>query len=244
MGLLVPTMTAWSYSDAGHKIVATLAWQQLSPFARQNIERILGVGEAPFIEASVWADKVKSDDRYTYLKPMHYVNLPKDAHQYDRKRDCHQDKCVVQAIKEFSQHAKSPERKKARLALRMLVHLIGDIHQPMHAGLKDDRGGNWYRVKYQGKNLNLHKLWDNQLVKRIDADWRKAAEVLKAPIAPEVLTPERWAEESHKLALEVAYDVKEGKAVSAEYLQQADDVTRTRLALASWRLAMWLNRLW
>ncbi len=243
-GLLLQAMAAWSYSDGGHQIVAKVAWQKLSPFARQNIERILGVGEETFIESSLWADKIKSDERYNYLKPMHYVNLPKTVFKYDRKRDCQKDKCVVQAIKDFSQHAKSSDPKKSRLALRMLVHLIGDIHQPMHAGLKEDRGGNWYRIKYQGKDLNLHKLWDNQLVKRIHPEWLKAAESLTPPVNPEVLTPEQWAEESHRLAMDVAYDVKEGKAVSEAYLTQGDKVTEQQLALAGWRLAMWLNKLW
>jgi len=151
---------------------------------------------------------------------------------------------VVQAILDFSNMAKSPSDKKAKLALRMLIHLIGDIHQPMHAGLKEDRGGNWYRLKYKGDAVNLHKLWDNQLVKRIHKDWIQAAAALTMPEKAEVLGPVTWAEESHKLAMEVAYNTPEGKPVSEAYLNEADKISQQQLALAGWRLAMWLNKLW
>lgn len=244
LGLALSANYSLAYSDAGHKIVAKLAWQKLSPFARQNVERILGTGEENFINASTWADEIKGDDRYAYLKPMHYVNLPADKFTYDRKRDCRKDKCVVQAILDFSNMAKSPSDKKAKLALRMLIHLIGDIHQPMHAGLKEDRGGNWYRLKYQGDTVNLHKLWDNPLVRRIHKDWKQAAEALTMPEKAEVLGPVAWAEESHKLAMDVAYNTPEGKPVSEAYLIEADKISQQQLALAGWRLAMWLNKLW
>jgi len=244
LGVVSSTQPAFAYSDDGHKIVAKLAWQKLSPFARQNIERILGVGEQQFVNAATWADDIKGDDRYSYLKPLHYVNLPANASKYDRKRDCRKDKCVVEAIFDFSEMAKSSSNKKAKLALRMLIHLIGDVHQPMHAGLKEDRGGNWYRLKYNGDTINLHKLWDNQLVRRIHKDWQEAVKQLEMPSQAEVLGPVQWAEESHKLAMEVAYGTAEGKTVSEGYLVEAERVTRQQLALAGWRLAMWLNKLW
>jgi len=243
-GLMTHFTLGHAYSDDGHKIVAKLAWQKLSPYARQNIERILGVGESEFIKAATWADEVKGDDRYRDLKPLHYVNMPKNQSQYDRKRDCRKDQCVVQAISDFSLMARDQDEKKAKLAVRMLVHLIGDIHQPMHAGLKEDRGGNWYRIKYQGDNINLHKLWDHQLVDRIDSDWQKAAAMLSYPEAADVLGPVQWAEESHRLAMSVAYAIDEGQSVTEDYLVKADAVSRERLALAGWRLAMWLNKLW
>lgn len=244
LSLIFQAQNSQAYSDDGHKIVAKLAWQELSPFARQNVERILGTGEEAFINAATWADDVKGDDRYDYLKPLHYVNLPADQFTYDRKRDCRKNKCVVQAILDFSNMAHSPSDKKSKLALRMLIHLIGDIHQPMHAGLKEDRGGNWFRLKYKGDSLNLHKLWDNQLVRRIHKDWEKAVELLQTPTSPEILKPAQWAEESHRLAMDVAYNTPEGKTVSESYLNTADKVTKERLTLAGWRLAMWLNKLW
>jgi hypothetical protein len=244
LGLLF-SQWAYSYGDIGHKAVASIAWQQLTPFAKQNAERILGAGKLKFVEASVWADHIKRDERFNYLKPMHYVNLPKASTKYQRSRDCKKDKCIVEAIKTFSKVAKSGSKKEQRLALRMLIHLVGDIHQPLHAGLKEDRGGNWYEVKYQGKAVSLHKLWDNQLVKRIAKDWESVSAVVeKLNIQAPLYGPKVWAEESHALTTGFAYEALENSSVSQEYLAKADNIIQDQLAKAGWRLAMWLNKLW
>ena len=244
LGLIISQLS-YSYGDIGHKTVAALAWQQLTPFAKQNVSRILGAGEQKFIKASVWADHIKRDERFNYLKPMHYVNLPKSASRYKKSRDCRKGKCIVEAIKTFSRVAKDGSKKEQRLALRMLIHLIADIHQPLHAGLKEDRGGNWYEVKYEGKTVSLHKLWDNQLVKRIAKDWESVAGSLAGSITELPLyNPKTWAEESHQLVTGFVYQAKENREVSNEYLVKADELTRAQLSKAGWRLAMWLNKLW
>ncbi len=236
---------AYSYSDLGHKMVAAIAWKNLTPYARQNISRILKPGEKRFVNASVWADHIKSDNRFNYLKPMHYVNLPRDATQYNKSRDCKKGKCVVEAIHTFSQVLKSGKKKDKLLALRMLIHLVGDIHQPMHAGLKQDRGGNWYEVVYQGKTTNLHKLWDTHLIKRLDTDWQEASQKLNIEgLIVDVASPEIWAQESHHLAVNFTYQAKENVEVSEAYLEEADELAKKQILVAGWRLAMWLNRLW
>jgi hypothetical protein len=244
MGLLVSQWTM-SYGDLGHKTVAALAWTQLTPYAKQNVERILGVGKAKFIKSSTWADRIKSNDQFNYLKPMHYVNLPESSNTYDRKRDCDKDKCIVEAIKTFSLIAKTGTKKQQKLALKMLVHLIGDIHQPLHAGLKKDRGGNWYKIQYQNKTISLHKFWDKQLVESITRDWQALANIIALKeIKVPVLSPEIWAQESHKITTEFVYQAKENQKVKRAYLKKAQIITETQLGKAGWRLAMWLNKLW
>lgn len=236
---------AWSYGDLGHQSVAAVAWQHLTPFGKQNVERILGMGQEKFVKASVWADHIKRDDRFNYLKPLHYVNMPKAAKRYDASRDCKKDKCVVEAIKKFSKVAKTGSRTEKILALRMLIHLIADIHQPLHAGLYEDRGGNWYEIKYEEDAVTLHKFWDNQLVKRIGEDWEAVSNtILERKQMVSVGTPEIWAEESHEITVKYVYQAKENKAVTEKYLAMADDLTQQQLAKAGWRLAMWLNKLW
>lgn len=234
-----------AYSDLGHKMVAAAAWQNLTPFAKQSVERLLGVGEQKFIEASVWADRIKSNEAFNYLKPLHYVNMPKMATKYDKARDCKKNKCVVEAIKDFSQIAKTGSEKERTLALRMLIHLIADVHQPLHAGLFEDRGGNWYEIKYQGKSVTLHKFWDNQIVKRFDNDVISGANKINANgISVDVSNPVAWAEESHAIAVNSVYLAPENKTLTDDYLLMADNITQTQLSRASWRLAMWLNTLW
>ena len=237
--------STWAYGALGHKTVAALAWQQLTPFAKQNVERILGEGQSAFVNASTWADEIKSDDRFNYLKPLHYVNLPKNSKTYVASRDCKKDRCIVEAIKDFSQILKTGSEKKKRLALRMVIHLIGDIHQPLHAGLKEDRGGNWYEVKYKRKTTTLHKAWDHQLVKRQGKNWQAVSGKLKDyEITNKALNPVTWAQDSHAIAVGSLYQVVEGEKMDAEYLAMADEITQQQLAHAGWRLGMWLNQLW
>ena len=244
LGLLV-SQWAFSFGDLGHKAVAAIAWQHLTPFAKQNVERILGAGKQNFVKSSTWADHIKSNDQFDYLKPLHYVNMPKTAIHYQRSRDCKKDKCIVEAINMFGKVVKTGSRKEQLLALRMIVHLIADIHQPLHAGFKQDRGGNWYEVRYDKKAVSLHKLWDHKLVKRIADDWQVIADNVGAlNIQVPIYTPKTWAEESHKITAEFVYQATENQDVSEEYLVKADAVLQEQLGRAGWRLAMWLNKLW
>lgn len=244
LGLLV-SQWAFSFGDTGHKAVAAIAWQHLTPFAKQKVEDILGAGKQNFVNSSTWADHIKSNEQFNYLKPLHYVNLPKGASHYQKSRDCKKDQCIVEAINTFGRVLKTGDRKKHPLALRMIVHLIGDIHQPLHAGFKKDRGGNWYEVRYNKKPVSLHKLWDHKLVKRIDDDWEViAGKVSALNIQAPVSTPKIWAEESHKITAEFVYQAKENLDVSDTYLEKADEVLQNQLGRAGWRLAMWLNKLW
>ncbi len=238
------TFPVHAFSDLGHKMVAAIAWQQLTPFAKQKVQRILGPGEKSFVNASVWADHIKGNENFNYLKPLHYVNMPKNAVEYQRARDCRKDKCVVQAIETFSKVLVTGNEKNKKLALRMVIHLLGDIHQPLHAGLREDRGGNWYEVNYQGKDVSLHKLWDHYLVKRLNLKWSQVSQ-LKAPDANLALAkPKIWAQESHKITVEKVYMVKENGKISDVYLQQSDKIIKQRIVMAGKRLALWLNKLW
>lgn len=243
--LLWASSLTWGYGDLGHKMVAAAAWPQLTPYAKHQVESILGFGQEKFVKASVWADHIKSDQRFNHLKPLHYVNLPKGAKQYKKQRDCKDGQCIVQAIHDFSEYARSGSEREQVLALRMLIHLIADIHQPLHAGYEKDRGGNWFEVKYQDYSVSLHKLWDHQLVERFHEDWQEgSAELLKDMPKANLYGPEKWAEISHALVERTVYQTKENRAVSKVYLDMADDLTRRQLQLAAWRLAMWLNQLW
>lgn len=242
--LFLLSSLTWSYGDLGHKSVAAVAWQHMTPYAKQNIGRILGMGQDKFIKASVWADHIKRDERFNYLKPMHYVNMPKDEKRYVKSRDCKKDRCVVEAIHTFSKVARTGSDSEKRLAVRMLIHLIADIHQPLHAGLKEDRGGNWYEIQYEDKTVSLHKLWDHQLVKRLGENWESVSlKVLEDKKPVTVGSPAIWAEESHWIAVESLYKAKENKEVTEAYLAMADTITQRQLAKAGWRLAMWLNKL-
>ena len=100
------------------------------------------------------------------MDPYHFINFPKDANTYDQQRDCKLRNCIIEAIPWYLNVLNSPDapRNEKRVALRFVAHLVGDIHQPLHAGFAEDRGGNSVDVRFNGRKENLHSMWDTALV--------------------------------------------------------------------------------
>ncbi len=159
-------IAANAWGVLGHRIVGEVADSYLSANARKAIKQILG-NETLAMSAN-WADFIKSDTSYKYLNNWHYVNLPegldksgmsnyldgfKDANIYSKTNE------MIALLKD----AKTSAEKKV-FAMRLLVHLMGDMHQPMHTARKEDLGGNRISVMWFGQKSNLHRVWDEQLI--------------------------------------------------------------------------------
>lgn len=163
--VLAPTNTlAWG--TAGHEVVAAIAEERLSPRARAMVREIVGDVPLHAPEIAAWADQLR-DPR---TRPWHYVNIPFASGRYDARRDCPGGACVVAQIeraREDLARTGSPLRRAD--ALRWLVHLVADLHQPLHAGDGWDRGGNELRVRVGRRRepTNLHRVWDVDVVKRL-----------------------------------------------------------------------------
>jgi S1/P1 Nuclease len=154
---------AYPWGSKGHEIIAAIAETQLTDAARKRIKELLPQGTM-LAEASTWPDK--AGRQIPDMDAYHFVNFPKDANTYDQQRDCKLRNCVIEAIAWYVQVLKSPDapRNEKRIALRFVAHLVGDIHQPLHAGFAEDRGGNGVGVRFDGRKENLHSLWDTGLV--------------------------------------------------------------------------------
>jgi hypothetical protein len=143
--LALVAICAHAWGAAAHRLIAEAAYGQLSPAARAAVDDLLTLEPgATFESISTWADEVRSPG----TGPWHYVNLPRDSGcMYEATRDCPDERCVVGAIERqtavLSSGAHGAERLKA---LKYLVHFVADIHQPLHVGYGDDRGGNLYQV--------------------------------------------------------------------------------------------------
>ena len=140
LALVPPAVLAWG--TQGHQVIALLAEQQLSSQARLEVTRLLALEPGETLASiSTWADEQRSPQ----TAARHYVNFPRDSCSYDANRDCPDGKCVVEAINRQAQILQSTTADEKRLtALKYLVHLVGDVHQPLHAGYQDDKGGNTY----------------------------------------------------------------------------------------------------
>jgi hypothetical protein len=169
---------------------------------------------------------------------------------YDKDRDCPHSNCIVEAIGWFSDVLKSktaPVSEK-RLAVYFVVHLVGDIHQPLHAGFKDDHIGTKVKVTYRGQEQTLHRLRDSGILDSVAGTAEEMAGRLNTEFNdPQELsgwesgTPEQWANESLALTIEHVYPLPESPEISEEYATRALPVLRKRLVQSGLRLARLLN---
>lgn len=157
--------TAGAWGVLGHRIVGEVADHYLQAKTRLAIKQILGP-ESLAMSAN-WADFIKSDTSYNYLSSWHYVNLPADLSAADLNKFLEQPGTNIytklQEMITVLKNAKSTPAQK-KLALRMVIHLVGDLHQPMHTARKDDLGGNKIQLTWFGEKSNLHRVWDESLI--------------------------------------------------------------------------------
>jgi nuclease S1 len=232
---------ALAYGPRGHLIAGRVAGDLLCARAAAAIADLRG-GE-DLGEIGLWADQIRSNDAYDHAAPWHYMNVADGERLAEFEHPPEGD--VLWAIGHFSAELGDTGRSRTERseALAFLVHFIVDIHQPLHVGLAEDRGGNAVELRYQGERTNLHRLWDTDVI-----DWtglsvaEYAASITAEARGLEVsLDPLIWAEESLALRARVYAYGREGRQPSRAYLDAAADITRERLALAALRLAGTLN---
>lgn len=164
--LIYLPISAHAWGVLGHRIVGEIADNYISSKTRKAIRQILG-SESIAMSAN-WADFIKSDTSYNYLNTWHYVNLPENLNQPAVFNFLDQEKSpnIYNKLKEMITILKNSESTKSQktLALRMIIHLVGDLHQPMHTARKEDLGGNRVFVTWFGEKSNLHRVWDENLI--------------------------------------------------------------------------------
>ncbi|TWB10981.1 S1/P1 nuclease [Gluconacetobacter diazotrophicus] len=270
----LPDHAARAWGREGHAIVADLAWDYLSPDTRQKVTAILAQDHdtltAPDLAARAsWADAWRAAG-HKETGSWHFVDLEIDWP--DLAQACYgfpsaqpastgpaQD-CVVNKLQEFTRELADPATTPAErvLALKYVVHFVGDIHQPLHAADRHDKGGNCVRLAMGGpRTVNLHSYWDSVTVSEIDPDARHFADTLFSRITVAQKNEwsqgdaRQWAEESFSLARDVAYhlDAPSGCDPDAApvslppgYDAAARDTATLQLEKAGVRLAWVLNR--
>jgi hypothetical protein len=247
--LLLSPVPALAWGAQGHEIVTTIAAHHLTPQARAQVARLLG-SPAMLIHDSNWADEVR--DQRPETGPWHYVDIPLRAPNYVPARHCPTGQCVVSQIVRARQtlaDSRQPAARRAE-ALRFLIHLVADLHQPLHAADNNDRGGNEIQINLDGRRTNLHQLWDTRIVEAMGRNTAQIAAAIGGAVSPQQRkswqagTPAAWAEESHRIARDHVYPMVQGRRslrLSAGYLRAEMPATRQQLAKAGIRLAWLLN---
>src|SRR5215210_8108443 len=154
----------------GHRVIAEIAAGRLTPTAAAAVRDLLSGQDIG--DASLWADQIRGERRST--GSLHFVNIPLEATAYDPGRDCPGGRCIIAAIDSFVRilgDSSTPRGERAE-ALRFVLHLVGDIHQPLHAANNGDKGGNDTQVRLEGAGTNLHAAWDGKLIETTGLDER------------------------------------------------------------------------
>jgi nuclease S1 len=237
---------AYGWGDKGHRVVAMLAEAHLTEQARRAVKKLLPAGTT-LADAAVWPDK--EGRRITELDLLHHVSIPDHASGYDQERDCKARNCMIEALKWFTSviaDAKAPINVRL-IALRYVAHLVGDMHQPLHAGRREDRNGTDLIVNYRAQTNNLHLFWDINIVDMEVGSAEQIASRLEAGTTVEERTewqsgdPKTWTDESFRLSRSHAYSLGESMELSDEYVASALTIVRQRLVQAGVRLGWLLN---
>lgn len=250
LALFVAT-PAMAWGALGHRLVALLAEENLDPQVRAEIFALLADEPDPSLAGIAnWADELRGSDPDLGRKSArwHYVNIGEHDCQYVAERDCPGGNCVIEAIHAQTAILADRSRPKAeRLqALKFVVHFVGDVHQPMHAGYAHDRGGNDYQVHYHGKGSNLHSLWDSGLLNHAGLDEAEWLQRLHGQPAlghlPHAGAPPAaaWAEQSCAIATQAGV-YPDGHVMDPVYDTTHLPIAEAQLRLAGTRLAQTLN---
>jgi S1/P1 Nuclease len=242
---LLTLTPSFSWFDKGHRIVGLIAEANLTAQARKGIAEILP-RNMTLADAAVWPDHEGRSIRD--FDPLHYVRIPDNAGGYDQGRDCPEKNCMVEALKWFSTVVadKNAPIMVRRVALYYVAHLVGDMHQPLHAGRAGDQGGVDISVSY-GVITNLHYFWDSNLVEMETGSDENIAKQLTANLTEEERLkwsagdPTQWTNESLMLVRSYAYNTRTSLELSDDYVEKARPLVRIRLAQAGFRLAWLLN---
>lgn len=246
--LAVFPVSASAWGRDGHQIIAAIAARHLSPAAQAEVTALLATeGLSSLVEVSMWADLIKA--LRVPDQPSHVVRLPLDSSGYDAARVCKKQRCVTAAIGRYATIlADRTLPVEARVtALKYIVHLVGDVHQPLHTSA--DTGAR--AVTLAGRVTTLHAVWDDDITDRQGKDWSKLAEELDSrPPPASIGTPVDWALEGRDIARDVIFKDRRlavggrGDALPglpASYLDDNWPIVRERLLLAGWRLGALLD---
>jgi nuclease S1 len=258
-----PAALAWS--ALGHRLVGELAERHLSPSAESQVKALLaGESDPTLAGVAVWADDLRNDDpaRFKLTQKWHYIDTPPGTCHYEPARDCPNGDCAIGAIER--QRAILADRQQPlaarRDALKFVVHFVGDIHQPMHANNRDDKGGNdfqislrtdmepeaWARNRYANgvMGTSLHSVWDYYILGSEGLDLRHYANRLDAlpwpPMVAATSGSEAWAGESCRL-VDARHLYPEKHAMDRTYLDKERPLAEQRVRQAAYRLAQLLD---
>ena len=243
---LLVAFKALPWGQTGHRVVGLIAEQHLTKKAKKNLDLVLR--NETLAEVSNYMDFIKSDNSYRHMNPWHYCTIP-DGQTYEEAGTPDEGDVIVTIERLISELESGNFTDGDELfAVKMLVHLIGDIHQPLHVGKGDDKGGNDVKVKYFNRSTNLHSVWDSSIIDDQKYSYTEYTNSINHPTEAQVAewqaaTLMDWAYESKDHRAQV-YDMPESNNLWYPYNYKNIDLVNLRLLQAGVRLAGVLNKIY
>lgn len=238
------SVDSFGWGQNGHRVVGQLAEWHLNRKAQKRISALLGHESLPMV--ANWMDEVRSDRRYNHTAPWHYLTI-EDGKSYDPSIQEKGGNAYEQLLKVIASLKEGQLSREDQIEhLKMLVHLVGDLHQPLHVGRGNDRGGNDVDVYYFSQKTNLHSVWDTKMIEGQNLSFTEIAKHLnkradKATVhqlqAADIM---QWLKEAQDIR-PMVYDLPDNKRLSYEYGYKYFPVVEDRLFAAGIRLAGILN---
>ncbi len=245
---LTVVLNAQAWGQKGHDIIAYIAECHLSEKSRIEVDRALN--GTSMLYWSNWADSAKYSKEYSYTAPWHYRNV--EMGETPSSTPTPKEGDVVWAVEEMISRLRddSLSQEEHTLALKFLIHLMGDLHCPMHAGRSEDQGGGTIPMVFFYEATNLHVIWDSGLIERVhDWSYTEWAEQLDRVSEEEYQrivsgTPSDWFSDSYAIAVEVYQDAKRYQEVSYDYRDKYQLPLEKQLRNGGLRLAEVLNNIY
>lgn len=255
-------LTGHAWNHQGHRVIAQIAYDNLTPKAKKMCALYLNsrsqkTFNKQFIAAAVWMDLIKLKNIHWY-DAFHYIDIPFST-----------DNSVLPTIEKGNAvwginnaisilSSKNAKKSDKRLALLILIHLVGDIHQPLHAVTKvstqlpqGDQGGNLFLLGSNDVAENLHRYWDNgggffagkNSLSRIKNKANRLEERFPCELLETQKNPQQWADMSHELAVTQVYQIHVKEVPSKQYQENAQNIAQKQVVLAGCRLSSLLNNI-
>ena len=234
------------WGSTGHRVVGEIAEQNISSKTRKKIFDLLNGNSIAYV--STYADEIKSDPSFKNYNYWHYANLKLDQKYKTSQKNPMGD--VYFGIKTSIDvlNDDTSSKKKKQFYLKLLIHLIGDLHQPLHLGKKEDRGGNDIKIKWFDKFSNLHRVWDSNMINYSRLSYSELANNLPAisdKVKKQITSApiEKWIEETHLITNDIYNRLPREKNLGYKYYYENFNVIRLQLLKAGLRLAYTLDQI-
>ncbi|MBT8296420.1 MAG: S1/P1 nuclease [Gramella sp.] len=233
------------WGKTGHRATAEIAENNLTEKAKKAVDELLGGYGLAFV--ANYADDIKSDPDYRQYGPWHYVNIDPASDEYVLE-DASERGDLVQAIRKCISVLKDEDatKEEKRFHLKMLVHFVGDLHQPFHVGHSEDKGGNDIQVRWFNDGSNIHRVWDSEMINFYQMSYTELAINTKDLSKREVKSLQKgklldWVYESRAMAEDLYAGVENGEKLGYSYMYEHMPTVLDQLQKGGLRLAKILN---